>query len=128
MRRDRRLRRSSDFAALRRRGRRWSDRLLVLVARPNGLGVTRFGFAVGKRLGKAVVRNKVKRRLREAARRAPVKEGWDLLVVARKEAPQADYHALRSSLEGLLNRAGLLEGEQGPHPSTAPREAHPCEG
>ena len=108
MQRDRRLTRGRDFAAVRRYGKSWADRRLVLLARPNGLGVSRYGFSVGKRLGKAVLRNRVKRRLREAARVAPAQGGWDLVVIARKDAAEADFHGLKRSMTSLLRRADIL--------------------
>ena len=86
MRIDQRLTKAADFAAVWRRGRRRSDALLVLIARRNGLSVARFGFSVGKRVGKAVVRNLVKRRIREAARAAPIRAGWDVVISARSGA------------------------------------------
>lgn len=108
MRKEQRLTKSRDFDLVRKEGRSWADRYLVLVARPNDMGVSRFGFAVGKRIGKAVVRNKTKRRLRESARLTPVKAGWDLVVIARKDASSADFHQLRHSMTSLLRRAGVL--------------------
>jgi ribonuclease P protein component len=111
MRKEQRLRKSRDFAAVRREGRSWSDGLLVLVARPNGLEVARFGFSVGKRIGNAVVRNKVKRRLREAARLTQVKDGWDLVIIARRDASSADFHTLDSSMRNLFRRARVLRCE-----------------
>jgi ribonuclease P protein component len=108
MRKDRRLRKSREFAAVRREGKSWSDRLLVLIALPNDMDITRFGFSVGKRIGNAVARNRVKRRLREAARLTEIQEGWDLVVIARKEASSADFHRLRSSMTRLFKRAGVL--------------------
>ncbi len=105
---DQRLTKAADFAAVRRQGRRRSDALLVLIARRNGLSVARFGFAVGKRVGKAVVRNLVRRRIKEAARLAPVRSGWDVVVVARSRAATADYHQLNRSFTALMRRAGLL--------------------
>ncbi len=113
MQKDQRLRKAADFAAIRREGKSWADRLLVLVARPNNLDVTRFGFSVGRRVGKAVARNKVKRRLREAARLTPVRNGWDVVFIARQEASSADFQRLNRSVESLLRRAGLLENETG---------------
>ena len=109
MRKDQSLRKTKDFAAVRREGRSWPDRLLVLAARRNGLEVSRFGFTVGKRVGNAVVRNKVKRRLREAARLAEICVGWDVVVIARKEASSTDFHTLRRSMMGLLKSADLLD-------------------
>ena len=104
----RRLTKAKDFAATRRGGRAWSDGLLVLVARPNSLDVTRIGYSVGKRVGNAVVRNKAKRRLREAVRLATVRDGWDIVLIARKDASSADYHRLSRSVTALIRRAGIM--------------------
>lgn len=108
MHKDRRLTRASDFTVVRREGNSYSDRFLVLLARPNGLPVTRVGFSVGKRLGNAVQRNKAKRRLRETVRLAPLDGGWDLVVIARGGASTADYGTLSRSIANLLTRAGIL--------------------
>ena len=108
MRREQRLRKSRDFALVRREGRSWPGRLLVLAARPNGLDLTRFGFSVSKRVGNAVTRNRVKRRLREAARLSDVGPGWDILLIARAGAGSADYHELERSMTNLFKRAKLL--------------------
>ena len=107
MRRERRLTRPEDFAALRRR-KGLFERLLVLVTRPNGLCVSRFGFSVGKGVGNAVTRNRVKRRLREAVRSSRIEEGWDVLFIARSGAAATDYHALRRSVSRLLKRSGVM--------------------
>lgn len=115
MNKERRLRSSREFAAVRRDGRSWADRLLVLVSRRNKLDITRFGFIVSKRVGNAVVRNKVRRRLREAARLSRVKCGWDLVFIARQGASSADYRGLSGSMKGLLTRANVLDGSPGTH-------------
>ena len=108
MRREQRLASKKDFEAVYKRGKTRSNRLLVLRVVPNELGRNRYGFAVGKRLGGAVVRNRVKRRLREGARLAPTEQGWDIVLIARQDAVDADYQTLKRAMEELLDRAHLL--------------------
>ncbi len=109
MRRDLRLTSSQRFSELYQEGRGWANSHLVLKALPNGLGYTRFGLVAGKRVGKAVVRNTVKRRLREILRSTPAQPGWDMVFIARTRAPQANYQQLKAAAEDLLRRARLLD-------------------
>jgi ribonuclease P protein component len=104
-----RLRKNSQFAAVYEHGKTWSGNLVVLKTLPNGLEWNRYGFVAGKRLGKAVVRNRVKRLLREVVRATPTEVGWDMVFIARNDAATADYHELRASVAGLLRRARILE-------------------
>ncbi|MBI4311700.1 MAG: ribonuclease P protein component [Chloroflexi bacterium] len=106
--RERRLRRPADFQAVRNSGRSWSSALLVIRIRQNGLGVTRLGFSVSKRVGKAVARNKVKRRLREYIRQTRLQPGWDIVVIARPATVQASYERLALEGRELLTKAGLI--------------------
>ena len=112
MRRAQRLRKREDFAAVYRHGRPYRSELLILRALHTGQPLSRFGFTVGHALGKAVVRNRLKRRLREAARSFPVAPGWDLVVNARRGAQEADYHRLRSVFGELMGRAAVLRDEE----------------
>lgn len=102
---DRRLRKASDFKAVRREGRSWNNRLVVMRVRVNGTCKTRIGFSVSRRLGKAVVRNLVKRRLREAVRLAPLPAGWDVVLIARAGAARATYAELLKAVLDLSGRA-----------------------
>ena len=108
MQRELRLSKRRDFAAVQAQGRGWANRLLVLKVAPNGLDVCRFAFAVSKRVGKAVVRNLVKRRIREAIRRAPVKGGRDALFIARRDAASASFWDIKIAVEDLLRRGENL--------------------
>lgn len=111
MKRRYRLRARERFQQVRTEGRCWADRLLVLCILPNGLAWSRFGFSTSKRVGKAVVRNRVRRRLREVVslRREHIDAGWDVVFIARPPSAHASYPQIEQSCEGLLARAGLLD-------------------
>jgi ribonuclease P protein component len=113
MRRPQRLSHRRDFAAVYRRGRSYRSGLLALRVLRSREAVTRSGFAVGVAVGNAVVRNRVKRRLREAVRSLAVAEGWDLVLSARPGAAEAEYQRLREEAAELLARAGVLEDAAG---------------
>ncbi len=76
--------------------------------RANGLPHNRYGFVTSRAVGKAVVRNKVRRRLREAVRLLALKDGWDVVVIARRSAADATYREMRESLASLLARANVM--------------------
>ena len=109
MKRRYRLRKNADFQRVRRLGQSHANRFMVLIALPNKLGHSRFGFSVSKRIGKAVKRNKVKRQMREATRlrMAQIQEGWDLLFIARVPIERAAYKDIERSIEGLLSKLKL---------------------
>jgi len=111
MRRELRLRRRKDFDNVFRKGRSWNNELLVLRSLPNDLPHNRFGFITSKRLGKAVVRNRTRRRIREAVRVLPLAASWDVVISAKTRAATGDFHQLRASVMDLLARAKLLANE-----------------
>ena len=96
----RRLYRTSGFA----------DGYLVLYARKNRTKENRVGITVSKKLGCAVVRNRTRRRLREVYRlnESSFQPGWDLVVVARSRAVDADFARLTQSYLNLAKKAGVL--------------------
>lgn len=98
------LRSKEDFARLSARGRTRTDRLLVVHFVANAHEHDRYGISTGRRLGGAVVRNRVRRRIREILRSAPhaTSQGWDILVVARPASTSASFDELRAALERLL--------------------------
>lgn len=106
-----RLRRNEDFQRARREGRSWASPWVVLVAAANDLDHTRFGFAVGKKIGRAVVRNRVKRRLREVVRlhRQTIPPGWDIILIARTALQDVSFEQLDRAVTQLLGRARLLQ-------------------
>ena len=88
-------------------GKSWAGKEIVLRALPNKLGSSRFGYVVSRRIGKAVVRNRIKRLLREITRQIPVKPGWDIVFIARMPASSSSFKDLGSAVRKLLVRAGL---------------------
>jgi len=105
------LNKNTQFSLVYDEGRSWTAKEIVLKTLPNGLDSSRFGFVVSRRVGKAVVRNLVKRRLREITRQTPVQPGWDIIFIARIPAAKIDYKNLGKSVGKLLVRAGLIVGE-----------------
>lgn len=89
---------------------------LAVYARPNRSQRSRLGFTVGTKVGKAVRRNKVRRRLREAYRihEEGMSPGWDLVVVARVKAAHVPYRQLERDLLRALDRLGVRKGEDRP--------------
>ena len=83
---------------------------LVLYARRNRTGSNRVGITVSKKLGHAVVRNRVRRRLREVYRlnEARFAPGWDIVVVARSRCISADFGRLTQAYLSLAEKAGIL--------------------
>jgi ribonuclease P protein component len=105
-----RLRASSDFARVRKAGRSWSHSLLALCILPNDLPYSRFGFAASSHVGTAVARNHAKRLMREAVRlRQPlIQPGWDMVFIARKSIQQADYRRVDQAIAQLFRQANVL--------------------
>ena len=89
----------------------YANGLLVLYARKNKGDTNRVGITVSKKLGKAHIRNRMRRRLREVYRLNEEKflPGWDIVVVARTKAVFADFDTLTRAYLQLAEKAGLLK-------------------
>ena len=101
------------FRRLYGRGKSAVNPCLALYCRRNNLGYSRLGLTVGVKLGKAVVRNRTRRRIREAYRLHEHQSlpGYDLVVVARVKAGHSRYREIERSLLSLADRLGLLRKE-----------------
>ena len=103
--RERRLRKKAEFLSVQRQGRWWANSLAVIRVLPNELGANRFGFLVSRRVGEAVVRNLVKRRLKEIVRRETLREGFDVVFIARPGLREATFKQTGDAVRNLLRRS-----------------------
>lgn len=107
------LARPRDFEALQERGAIRSNALLAARVLRTELGTTRFGLATGRTLGSAVIRNRVRRRLREAIRSMlpSLRPGWDVLLIARPAIVAAEHPVVVQALRRLLVKGGVMDEE-----------------
>ena len=110
MKRKFRLARSTEIRRVRRAGRNYAHPLLVFYILRSSQPLTRICVVAGAGVGKAVVRNRTKRRIRAAfqgiyPRLVP---GYDVMVIARKAVIDASWIELNQAVSELSNRAGLL--------------------
>ena len=105
------VKKNSDFRRIYAKGRSAVTPYLVVYCRKNRLGVIRSGFTVSAKLGHAVVRNRVKRRLREIFRLNSEKlpGSCDYIIVARARSVRASYRELEKA---FLEAVGKLEAKQ----------------
>jgi|GEM_PF-153143 ribonuclease P protein component len=112
---DNRLRAKADFARLFAKGRPVHARGLTLKFAPNRHPESRVGFVVSTKVSKrAVVRNRVRRRLREIVRaRMPgVRGGYDMAFIVKPELKDVDFATLVAAVDYLFGKAGLSEGNR----------------
>jgi ribonuclease P protein component len=116
LKRQHRLHKADDFARVREQGKVVSHRDLLLSYAPNTFDYNRYGFITSKRLGKAVVRNLVRRRLREVIRQhhPHLRAGYDIVLIGRPGIVLQPFNALHRIIEELARRASLLEPSDDP--------------
>ncbi|NMC52218.1 MAG: ribonuclease P protein component [Chloroflexi bacterium] len=110
MRREFRLRRSTDFKRVRRTGKSYAHPLIVLIVDPTEQGGIKIGISASHTVGNAVNRNRVKRRLRAVMDELlpAFQANADVILLARKPIVDASFDDLRKAVSALLMRAGLL--------------------
>jgi ribonuclease P protein component len=99
--------RRGEFDAVYRAGKRRSSSHFTVFFRANELPQSRFGFSIKKELGSAVIRNRIRRRLREIVRchRTEIPTGWDIVIHPKNAAVKAGFAALTADLLRLLQSA-----------------------
>jgi ribonuclease P protein component len=101
----------TQFGLVFEKGRSWATKEVVVKVLPNSLEATRYGLTVSRHVGNAVVRNKVKRRLREILRPLNLPDGWDIVIIARNTAATTDFGTLGRTIKHIFTRAGLMRVE-----------------
>lgn len=102
---------------MRHSGKAWPSPLLVVSTLPNGTGESRFGYVVSGRVGKAVVRNRVRRRLKEIVRQESVHAGWDVVLTARTSIVKASFSEVRLAVQEALRRSRIQIMAERPEPN-----------
>jgi ribonuclease P protein component len=111
VRKELRLTRNEDFQKIYRLGKSAANHQFVVYFRPNQtLEKFRLGISVSKKVGNAVVRNRLRRKIKEIIRLSEnqIKPEIELIIIARKPAVEMEYAELRRSVFHVLNRAGIL--------------------
>jgi ribonuclease P protein component len=105
-----RLTKSADFKRVRRLGKAYPHPLIVLIALPNELTISRFAVAAGRSVGNAVKRNRAKRLMREVLNKLlpDIPPGWDILLIARQPMSAASFSQTEQAVRLELQHAGLL--------------------
>jgi len=108
-----RLKKNAEFRAVYKRGKSFSNNLLVLYVYMNKKNVNRLGVSVSKKVGKSVVRNRIKRLIKESFRLnsnyIKVGSGYDLVFIARKSSNGKSYVEINNSVKNLIKKAGLYK-------------------
>ena len=110
MKKENRLKKRKEFAYIFKKGQSVTSKYVVLVFTSSKLKNFKVGFSAGKKVGKAVYRNKVKRRIKEAvfSYRNNLKSGYNYIFVAKPNSTEATYQDIKSCVEYLLKNANLL--------------------
>lgn len=106
-----RLRNNEDFKKVYRKGKNYWNRNLVMYVMKNKLNRSRVGFTVTKKIGNSVVRNRVKRRMKEIFREnvSNIKEEYDIIIIPKRNVVDIDYDQLKSAMIHIFKLANILK-------------------
>lgn len=110
-----RVKKNSHFRYIYNKGKSISNASLVMYTTKNNKQINRIGISVSKKIGKSVVRNRVKRLIKECYRKNKdrFKKGYDIIYIARMGSSKLTYIDIEKSIINLATRTGLLkEGER----------------
>lgn len=107
-----RLRKDMEFKKVYNTGKNYYNRNLILYIRKNNLEETRVGYTITKKIGNAVIRNNIRRRMKEIYRLRfhSLKQGYDLIFIPKKNVVDISYKELESAMTHIMKIAGILKG------------------
>ncbi len=110
-----RIKKNDEFQKIFKHGQSFANRQLVLyfLKKPNQSHF-RIGLSVSKKIGNAVMRNQVKRYLRQAFHELEedIRQDYDLIIIARKPTNQMNFHEMKQSLNHVLKRSKLFKNKK----------------
>ena len=113
MNKENRLRSNMEFKRIYSRGKNYWNRNLILYVKKNNINVTRIGYSITKKIGNSVVRNKIRRRMKEICRLRfhQLKDGYDLIFIPKKNVVDLSYKELESAMLHILKVGKVLKDE-----------------
>ncbi|RXE57809.1 ribonuclease P protein component [Acetivibrio mesophilus] len=108
------IKRNTEFLRLYKKGKFYAGRNIVLYVMKNRFGINRLGITVGKKFGKSVKRNRIKRHIRESYRfyEEFIKNGYDLVFVARSSEQMPAFLDIKKEMKFLLKKLEVFEQEK----------------
>lgn len=92
-------------------GKNYWNKYLILFVRKNNLNYTRIGYSISKKVGNSVVRNKIRRRMKEIYRLKlnKIKEGYDIIIIPKRNAVNISYLELESAMLHIFKLGDIIE-------------------
>lgn len=104
-----RLTKNLEFIHVYKTGRRLTSPFFTMYIKKNDLNFSRLGVSVSKKVGKSVVRNKIKRRIKEIIKTNydDIRKGYDIVISVRPKATQLDFKTMNQELKSLMKRGRI---------------------
>ncbi len=109
------IKKDADFRKVYQRGKSFADRNLVVYAYKNGRDRSRIGISISKKVGKANIRNKIRRYIKEAYRLNidnNIKDGYDIVFIARINSNKAEYNNIVKSIKYITKKANIVNSNK----------------
>ncbi|MGV8153686.1 MAG: ribonuclease P protein component [Alkaliphilus sp.] len=105
------IRKNKEYREVYKHGKSMANRLLIIYFKKNNSEENRIGFTVSKKVGKSVVRNRVRRLLKESYRLnfEKIEKGYDIVFIARKNVKESPFKEVKSAMMHLLRKKKLLK-------------------